>query len=76
MKFFTKQNSILVIIIISIAGILFSGYLSYRELFTYSCNIGFVACGAKVGTLPACVYGLLMYSLVFIVSFFGYKSKK
>ena len=76
MNYFTKQNSLFVIMVISIIGILFSGFLSYRELFTPSCNIGFVACGAKVGTLPACVYGLVMYTVVFLVSFLGYRSKK
>jgi len=76
MKSFTKQNSLLAIIVISIIGVLFSGFLSYRELFLGNCNLGFVSCGATVGSVPACVYGLLMYSLVLIVSVLGYRSKK
>lgn len=76
MKSLTKQNSLLVIIVISIIGVLFSGFLSYRELFLGNCNLGFVSCGATVGSVPACVYGLLMYSLVLIVSVLGYRSKK
>jgi uncharacterized membrane protein len=76
MKSFTKQNSLLVIMVISVIGVLFSGFLSYRELFAGSCNLGFVSCGATVGSIPACIYGLLMYSLVLIVSVLGYRSKK
>jgi uncharacterized membrane protein len=76
MKNFTKQNSLLVTMVISVAGVLFSGFLSYKELFVGNCNLGFVSCGATVGSLPACVYGFVMYSIVFIVSFLGYRSKK
>ena len=64
---------------ISVVGILFSGTLSYRELFMGNCNLGFVSCGVNTSPifgLPACVYGLVMYVIVFLFSFWGYKSKK
>lgn len=54
---------------ISIAGVAFSGTLTYREVFAGSA----AACpspGAP-GTVfgyPACVYGLLMYAVIAIVS--------
>ena len=54
---------------ISIVGVMFSGTLTYRELFAKSA----AACpspGAP-GTIlgyPACVYGLLMYTAVALIS--------
>ena len=76
MKSFTKQNSLLFIMFISVVGVLFSGFLSYREIFVGSCNLGFVSCGDSVGSIPACVYGLVMYAVVLIVSVLGYRNKK
>jgi len=68
-----KQNALTVILIISIAGILFSGYLSFAELFAGSCPLG--GCSNLLG-LPVCVYGLIMYIIVFIFSLIGLGSKK
>ncbi len=58
---------LLTIFIISIAGILFSGFLSYRELF---CNKG-CSLGQKIAGIPVCVYGLLMYLIIFVISLIG-----
>lgn len=68
------KNALLTIMIISIAGMLFSGYLSYGELFQDTCNAAsFVRCGSwSFADLPACVYGLVMYTAVFILSILGY----
>jgi len=60
------------ILIISIAGMLFSGYLSYTELFAGVCQLG---C-SKVGSVPACVYGFIMYLVVFAISLLGLRGKK
>lgn len=54
---------------ISAAGMLFSGYLSYSELFAGVCRLG-GGC-SSVGGVPACVYGFVMYLIVFIVSALG-----
>ncbi len=74
----TKQGALKIIFILSFAGILFSGYLSYRELFMGSCDNLLVKCAENTGPilgLPACVYGLVMYVTVFVVALLGYKSK-
>ncbi|MDD5415946.1 MAG: hypothetical protein PHE48_02995 [Candidatus Daviesbacteria bacterium] len=74
-----KERALKVILIISLIGILFSGFLSYQELFVGSCNFLFVSCGVNskpIAGLPACVYGLVMYLVVFIVSLLGLHSKK
>lgn len=60
--------SLLIILIISIAGMLFSGYLSYGELFKKSCYLG--GCSMVAG-YPACVYGFVMYLIVFIIALLG-----
>jgi len=69
----TKKLALKIILIISIAGLLFSGYLSYGELIQNSCPVG--GCSFVLGA-PACVYGFAMYLIVFIISFIGLKSKE
>lgn len=69
-----KQTALKVISGISIAGILFSGYLSYYELFRKFCPIG-GSCSNLLG-LPVCVYGLAMYIGILIITILGLKSKK
>ena len=54
---------------ISIAGLLFSGYLSYMELSTGTCALGETC--SKVFSVPACVYGFVMYLVVLIISILG-----
>lgn len=67
-----KQTALKAVLIISIAGLLFSGYLSYSEIFKRFCALG--TCSAVVG-VPACVYGFAMYLVLFIVSIVGLRSK-
>ncbi len=68
-----KQTALKTIMIISIAGMLFSGYLSYTELVNDVCALG--GCSA-IGGIPTCVYGFGMYLLVFIISLLGIKGKE
>ena len=73
-----KTNALKSIALISFAGVIFSGVLSYRELFLGSCKTGFISCGVNTGPImgvPACVFGFVMYSIVFIVALLGLKSK-
>lgn len=73
-----KQTALKTILWISIAGMLFSGYLSYGELIANACyatQIGMGACTSVAG-IPACVYGFVMYLIVFIISILGLKGKK
>ena len=68
-----KDLALRVIFWISIVGILFSGTLSYQELVKQSCAFG--GCSYLLG-FPACIYGLIMYVAVLIISSLGLKSKK
>ena len=67
------KTALKIILVISIIGILFSGYLSYSELTAGVCPIG-GGCSAVAG-IPACVYGLVMYAIVFVLSLLGLKEK-
>ena len=73
-----KKRALKIILWISIAGLLFSGYLSYGEIFLKVCTasaLGLGTCSNVIG-IPACVYGFFMYLIIFIISILGLRSKK
>ena len=73
-----KQTSLWIIFFISIVGMIFSGYLSFTEIFLNFCGateLGMGQCNNVVG-VPACVYGFVMYAIVFIISILGLGSKE
>ena len=71
-----KQIALKTLFWIALSGVLFSGYLSYTEIFNQVCGLGVLGtCGTKVFTLPSCVYGFVMYVAVLVVSILGLKSK-
>ncbi|HEX6976769.1 MAG TPA: hypothetical protein VF185_00215 [Patescibacteria group bacterium] len=66
----TKQIALLLILGMSVCGVLFSGYLSYREIFgSGGCKSG--SCKNKIMRVPVCVYGLIMYLVVFMLALLG-----
>ncbi|MDD5133078.1 MAG: hypothetical protein PHD81_02890 [Candidatus Nanoarchaeia archaeon] len=67
-----KEKSLIIILVISIVGLLFSGYLSYSELFSGVCPLG--GC-PSIENIPACVYGFVMYLIVLVISLLGLKDK-
>jgi len=68
-----KTLALKTILLISIIGILFSGYLTYNELVNQVCVLG-GSC-PFIFNMPACVYGLAMYLLVFTISLIGILDK-
>lgn len=73
-----QRTALQIVLVISILGLLFSGYLSYNELFAGGCTTGAITCGAKsisIFGLPACVYGFFMYLVIFVVVVLGLRSK-
>lgn len=68
-----KELALKIILGLSIAGMLFSGYLSYTEIYQQTCALN-LTCSNVVG-VPACVYGFVMYLVVFTISILGLKSK-
>jgi len=69
-----KQFVLKFIFIISLIGIGFSGYLSYNEVINQICVLG-GSC-PFVFNIPACIYGLIMYITICVISFLGLKSEK
>ncbi len=58
---------------VAVGGILFSGYLTYFNLFGPGCDAAVISCsggGAAVQIfgLPTCVYGLVMFSVIFLLA--------
>jgi len=70
----TKQLALKAILGVSIAGLLFSGVLSYFEIFQQFCAFG-GACSTKILTIPSCVYGFVVYLIISVVSIIGLKSE-
>jgi len=72
-----REVALKVIFFISIAGLLFSGYLSYTEVFAGFCGAAKLKMGecTNVAQIPACVYGFVMYLSVFVISLLGLRSK-
>lgn len=66
------KKTLQIILVIAIIGTLFSGYLSYYELFVPAgCGAAVVSCGPNpvtIASLPACVYGLFMYLSVLVLT--------
>lgn len=68
-----KQTALKALFAVSLAGLLFSGYLSYTEIFQQTCAIG--GCSATVLSIPSCVYGFVMYLVGLILAGIGLKAK-
>lgn len=73
-----QRTALLTITVIAAIGLLFSGFLSYREVFLGTCETNFIRCGSwRLADLPACVYGFTMFTIVEIISLCGLvKGKK
>jgi len=73
----TMKRAQQAILVISLAGVAFSGTLTYREL----CGRTGGGCSdlGSPGTIlgyPACVYGLLMYLLLVALAAFGLRTER
>jgi len=62
------------IMVMSLAGTLFSGYLSFTEIFQKTCALG--TCSTQVAGVPSCVYGFAMFFMVLILSIIGLSNTK
>jgi hypothetical protein len=73
----TTRSALKIVLVISLIGVAFSGTLTYRELIRGTgggCTVG-GAPGTILG-YPACVYGLLMYLILVVVSALGLRSER
>jgi hypothetical protein len=58
------------ILIIGIAGLLFSGYLSAKEIF-WECSSCSLASADGIFGIPVCVIGFFMYLLIVAIATLG-----
>lgn len=60
-----KKTLTAILIVVAVAGLLFSGYLSYIELSGQgaSCTIT-----KQIFGLPTCVFGFIMYAIILLLA--------
>lgn len=62
-------------LIISLAGVAFSGFLTYREFAAHTAACAPLAPAGTIFGYPPCVYGLGMYLLLTVVSVLGLRAR-
>ncbi|MFH1207583.1 MAG: vitamin K epoxide reductase family protein [Patescibacteria group bacterium] len=65
------RSALVVVLVVAIGGIIFSGYLSYYNLWGPGCSEAIISCGPKpieIFGLPQCIYGFFMYAIVAVLS--------
>jgi hypothetical protein len=70
--FMKKSKALMAVLLLSMAGLAFSGYMSYNEIVGGTCATG--GCSSLMG-IPTCVYGFVMYLLIFAVALKGVMSR-
>jgi uncharacterized membrane protein len=58
-------------LVVSLGGVAFSGFLTYRELVASSLACPSPGAPGTIFGYPACVYGFFMYCTLVIISAFG-----
>lgn len=66
-----QKNSLRTVLSLSILGTIFSGTLSYMEIFGSSASCPAVGAPGTIWGYPACVYGFVMFVVLTIVSAMG-----
>ena len=61
-----KDNKLKLILILSLLGTLFAGYLTFTKIFTGKCALN-EPCPYVLG-YPACLYGFILFLSMFIIS--------
>ncbi len=65
------RRTLMMVFLFTLAGVAFSGTLSYRELTGAAASCPAVGAPGTIFGLPACVYGLVMFALLAVLSGFG-----
>jgi hypothetical protein len=76
----SMRRALQIVLIISLAGIAFSGFLTYRELTSTAVDAaGGCSALGKPGTIlgyPPCIYGLVMYLGLATVAALGLRGQR
>ncbi|MEM4254761.1 MAG: hypothetical protein QXR53_00330 [Candidatus Norongarragalinales archaeon] len=73
---FSKAMALRCTLVLGVAGMLFSGYLSFGELFGVGAGGSCPAASAAILGVPTCVYGFVMYAIITIVSLAGLTARE
>jgi uncharacterized membrane protein len=60
-----------IIVIVAVAGLAFSGYLSYRELFAGAGQCTPLGDSGTIFGAPPCIYGFFMYLAIVVMAAFA-----
>ena len=72
----TKQRALQTVLAVAVFGLVFSGILTYRELFGSSAaTCPSPGAPGTVFGYPACVYGFFMYLLITVVTVAGLRAR-
>ena len=69
------KRTLLTTFIISLAGVAFSGFLTWREFATRTAACAPLAPSGTIFGYPPCVYGLGLYLLLALVSALGLRAR-
>lgn len=73
----TRQRALQTILAVAVFGLVFSGVLTYRELFgTAAATCPSPGAPGTVFGYPACVYGFFMYLVITGVAVAGLRAKR
>ena len=68
------KRALQVILVLALAGLVFSGTLTYREVFAGATKCPSPGAPGTILGYPACVYGFLMYLAITIVAIVGLRA--
>lgn len=61
------KTASIVVLLVAIGGMIFSGYLTYNNLWGSGCTNTLISCGGaktvEIFGLPTCVYGFFMFTI-------------
>jgi uncharacterized membrane protein len=71
----TMQRALQAILAIALFGLVFSGVLSYREVFGGAATCPSPGAPGTVFGYPACVYGFFMYLVITVLAALGLRAR-
>ena len=71
----TAQRALQAILTVAVIGLVFSGVLTYREVFAGAARCPSPGAPGTVFGYPACVYGFVMYLLITGLALAGLRAK-
>jgi uncharacterized membrane protein len=68
------KHALQLILVIALAGLAFSGTLTYREVFASAAKCPSPGAPGTILGYPACVYGLFMYLAITVIAIVGLRA--